>query len=132
MITKRSEFFMARKRVKHTDREWLDLILDCKQSSVTNQTWCEQHSMTIKTLAYHTQRLRRLGYEIPNKTPVSIPRGKQEVVCLQVSDGLSSLSPGESAPAAARIDFHGIRIDLSNHASQEAVSNIFHALLSLC
>ena len=131
---------MARKRVKHTDQEWLDLILDCKQSSVTNRIWCEQHSMTIKTLAYHTQRLRQLGYEIPNKIPVSVPheKQKQEVVCLQVSDGLSShrgmLSrpPGEFSPAAARIDFHGILIDLSNHASPEAVSNIFHALLSLC
>ena len=124
---------MARKRITHTDQEWLDLILDCKQSSMTNQTWCEQHSTTIKTLAYHTQRLRRLGYEIPNKATVS-PRGKQkqEVVCLQISDELSSLSHGEFSPAAARIDFHGIRIDLSNHASQEAVSNIFHALLSLC
>ena len=131
---------MARKRVRHTDQEWLDLILDCKKSSVTNQTWCEQHSTTIKALAYHTRRLRRLGYEIPNKTPVSVPREKQkqEVVCLQIPDGLSSpremssLPPGEFFPAAARIDFHGIRIDLSNHASQEAVTNIFHALLSLC
>ena len=125
---------MARKRIKHTDQEWLDLILDCKKSSVTNQTWCEQHSITIKALAYHTRRLRRLGYEIPNKTPVSVPREKQkqEVVCLQIPEELSALSPGESSPAAARIDFHGIRIDLSNHASQEAVSNIFHALLSLC
>ena len=131
---------MARKRVKHTDQEWLDLILDCKRSSVTNQTWCEQHSITIKTLAYHTRRLRRLGYEIPNKTPVSVPREKQkqEVVCLQIPDGppscrgMSSLLPEGSFPAAARIDFHGILIDLSNHASQEAVSNIFHALLPLC
>ena len=131
---------MARKRVKHTDQEWLDLILDCKKSSVTNQTWCEQHSITIKALAYHTQRLRRLGYDIPNKTPISIPREKQkqEVVCLQIPDelsacrGMSSLPSGEFSPAAARIDFHGILIDLSNHASQEAVTNIFHALLSLC
>ena len=131
---------MARKRIKHTDQEWLDLILDCKKSSVTNQTWCEQHSITIKALAYHTQRLRRLGYDIPNKTPISIPREKQkqEVVCLQVSDGspahrwMSSPSPGGSSLAAAHIDFHGILIDLSNHASQEAVTNIFHALLSLC
>ena len=131
---------MARKRIKHTDQEWLDLILDCKKSSATNQTWCEQHSITIKALAYHTRRLRQLGYEIPNKTPVSVPREKQkqEVVCLQIPDGwsplrgMSSLPPGESSPAAARIDFHGILIDLSNHASQEAVSNIFHALLSLC
>ena len=131
---------MARKRIRHTDQEWLDLILDCKKSSATNQAWCEQHSITIKALAYHTRRLRQLGYEIPNKTPVSVPREKQkqEVVCLQIPDewssrqGMSSLPPGESSPAAARIDFHGILIDLSNHASQEAVTNIFHALLSLC
>lgn len=131
---------MARKRIKRTDQEWMDLILDCKTSGVTNQAWCEQHSITAKTLTYHTRRLRQLGYEIPGKAPVSTLREKQkqEVVCLRLADGspssagLTPLPLGGSSPAAARVAFHGILIDLSNHASQEAVTNIFHALLSLC
>ena len=34
---------MAQKRIKRTDREWFDLIKDCKTSSLKVKIWCEQY-----------------------------------------------------------------------------------------
>lgn len=128
---------MAQKRIKRTDQEWFGLINDCRTSGLKVKTWCEQHNITAKALYYHIRQLRQKGYAIPQRAMVSISQEKQEVVCLDISDGISADVPVHPAmdaadPAAIRISFHGIHIEVSNHAGQETITNTFHALQVLC
>lgn len=128
---------MTQHRIKRTDQEWFDLIIDYQASRSKVCTWCEQHGITAKTLYYHTRRLRQKGYAILGKNAVSSHQEKQEVVCLGVSDEVPagtlphSVMDASHAPAVC-IDLHGIRIGISNHAAQETVQNTFRALQQLC
>ena len=70
---------------KHTEQEWLKLIQDCRNSSMTVKDWCSQHDLTVKALYYHTYQLRKKGYTIPNKTITSDRCEKHEIVCLDIT-----------------------------------------------
>ena len=129
---------MAQKRIKRTDQEWFDLIKDCKTSSLKVKIWCEQHGITAKAIDYHTRRLRRKGYTIPQRIPQTIPYEKQEVVCLDISKSLfagqeetASQNPWPSNAAALWLDFQGTPIGISNHAAKETIENTLLALRSL-
>lgn len=122
--------------MKLTDQEWLDLIRDCRSSSMTVQDWCSQHDLTVKAFYYHTHQLRKKGYAIPGKTISPASSEKQEIVCLNIADGGWTAPRGpvsETASGAAlSIDFHGITIGISNHAAQDTITNTLRALHSLC
>lgn len=127
------------KHSKHTDQEWFDLILESRTSELRVKDWCKQHNITGKALYYHTRRLREQGYDIPARTSAgSYP--KQEIVCFETAEGhrpsCSTLQGlhgfPDNFPAAARIDFHGIRIELSSYAGADSMANLFRTLLELC
>lgn len=130
---------MAQKRIKRTDQEWLDLIKDCKTSSLKVKIWCEQHGITAKAIDYHTRRLRQKGYTIPQRIPQTSPCAKQEVVCLDIPQSLfpgqeeiPSSNPWTANGAVLWFDFQGTQIEISNHAAQETIENTLLALRSLC
>lgn len=130
---------MAQKRMKRTDQEWFDLIRDCKTSSLKVKSWCEQHGITAKALAYHTRRLRQKGYTIPQRSTQTIPYEKQEVICLDIPKSISvgradgaPLVPWTTSAVALRLDFLGVPVEISNDAAQETITNTLLALRSLC
>ena len=97
--------------------------------------WCAQHEITVKAFYYHLHQLRQKGYDIPQRIAPGISQGRQEAFCLHLSDGRgtpSGMAHEAASGAAIRIDFHGVFIEVSNHAAQETISNIFHALHGLC
>lgn len=59
---------------------------------------------------------------------------KQEVFCLDLSEGLPMENPLLDTPCdtAIRINYHGTIIEVTNHAAQDTISNTFLALRSLC
>ncbi|WP_300695870.1 hypothetical protein [uncultured Phocaeicola sp.] len=63
------------------------LCIYCKTSSLKVKIWCEQHGITAKAIDYHTRRLRRKGYTIPQRIPQTFPCEKQEMVCLDATIG---------------------------------------------
>lgn len=127
---------MAKKRLKLTDQEWLDLIQDCKTSDLKVNTWCEQHGITLKALYYHAQQLRQKGYSIPQKEMASASGQTHDIFQLDISGAgnrAAVLKPVTgTADTAIRIDFHGVFLEISNHAAQDTIENTFHALRKLC
>lgn len=129
---------MAKKRIKRTDQEWFALIQDCKASDLNVSCWCEQHSITLKALYYHAQRLQQKGYSIPQKSMASPSGQEYDIIQLDLTGSRTEKRDGTLKPAvgtddtAIRIDFHGVFLEISNHAAQETITNTFHALLKLC
>lgn len=47
---------------------WLDVIRQCRASGLTNQIWCEQHDISLKSYYYWLSKIRKLAIEsIPRK-----------------------------------------------------------------
>ncbi len=49
------------KQVKLQD--WLDVIGQCRASGLTNQAWCEQHNISLKSYYYWIAKIRKLALE---------------------------------------------------------------------
>ena len=47
---------------------WLDVIRQCRASGLTNQAWCEQHDVSLKSYYYWIAKIRKLALEeLPRK-----------------------------------------------------------------
>ena len=47
---------------------WMDVIRQCRASGLTNQTWCEQHDISLKSYYYWLAKIRKLALEdLPRK-----------------------------------------------------------------
>ena len=47
---------------------WLDVIRQCRASGLTNQAWCEQHDISLKSYYYWIAKIRKLALEeLPRK-----------------------------------------------------------------
>ena len=48
---------------------WLDVIRQCRVSGLTNQAWCEQHDISLKSYYYWIAKVRKLALEeLPRKS----------------------------------------------------------------
>ena len=53
---------------------WLDVIRQCRASGLTNQVWCEQHDISLKSYYYWIAKIRKLALEeLPRKRNGSRP-----------------------------------------------------------
>ncbi|MCC8051042.1 MAG: transposase [Clostridiales bacterium] len=130
---------MARKYTKRSDQEWINLFQDCMDSGLTIKSWCRQHGITSKAFYYHRRQLRQRGYDIPQSSSSGNTRIQQEAFCISLSDerlavGNMPAGTGSSTAndAAVRIDFHGVSIEVSNHAAPDTITNTLSALRMLC
>ena len=91
-------------------RYWLDVIRQCRASGLTNQVWCEQHDISLKSYYYWIAKIRKLALEeLPRKRNGSRPVMEQ-----------TALLP-DGAPEFTEVSLHG-RQDFS--AAPAAVLHI--------
>lgn len=58
------------KQVKY--QYWLNVIHECRASGLTNQKWCEQNGISLKSYYYWISKFRKLAVEdLPRKEYVS-------------------------------------------------------------
>ena len=56
---------MAGKRTYHTDEEWLDLIMQCRQSGLSDAQWCRHNGIPDSSFYNAVSRLRKKACSIP-------------------------------------------------------------------
>jgi len=124
---------------RRTDREWLDLIQDCRTSGMSDKDWCDLHHIQRSSFYYHIRRFRDSACPIP-EAPHPVVSGKQEVVQLRISDSDSfpvSTPVGNhslefAGDTVIRLTVHDIRIEITNAAASETIANTLGALQRLC
>jgi hypothetical protein len=123
---------------RRTDQEWLELIQQCRTSGMSDKDWCEQYHIQRSSFYYHIRRLRDRACTIPEAS-LPVVRGKQEVVQIQFSDSDSFPvntpalnNPLEISDTVIRLTVHGIRIEITNAAAGEIITNTITALQRLC
>ena len=72
---------------------WLDVIRQCRASGLTNQAWCEQHHISLKSYYYWIAKIRKLALE-------ELSSGVRYIVLL--------ILPPAAGPTAHRIAVVGL------------------------
>ena len=127
------------KQPRRTDQEWLELIQECRTSGMSDKDWCDLHHIQRSSFYYHIRRFRDSACTIPEAS-LSVVHGKQEVVQLLISDSDSlpihtpalNNSLESAGDTVIRLTVHGIRIEITNAAAGETISNTITALQRLC
>lgn len=115
---------------------WMDVIRQCRASGLTNQTWCEQHDISLKSYYYWLAKIRKLALE-------DLPRKKNGIHTLKEQQpALLTDSPSDfaelplpvrhvshSAPAAI-LHIGSITVELYEDTSCRMLETILKAVQS--
>ncbi len=74
---------------RRSQAEWLQLIMECRNSGMTDRAWCEQHGILVSSFYNAVKRLRKKSCDIPyvsNKKPyvLDLTSHKQEAVQIDI------------------------------------------------
>ncbi len=142
---------MLKRNPRRSSKEWLQLITECRQSNLPDQTWCEQHDIPLSSFYNAVCRLRKEACMIPDSsyspqnTMIDFT-SRQDVVRVQIGepDALADdtvpeiVTPVLSTPSDTEPDFenpHTIELNIgpsilkiSNSADMELLSSIIRLL----
>ena len=113
---------------------WIDVIRQCRASGMTNQDWCEQHNISLKSYYYWLAKIRKLAIEdLPRKNyGIHVAPGPEEPV--MKSSEFTEISFPASASShtnpTAVIHIGNISVELFEHTSREQVVSILKAVQS--
>lgn len=115
---------------------WLDVIRQCRASGLTNQIWCEQHDISLKSYYYWLSKIRKLALEeLPRKkNGIHMYTGQQAAILTESSSEFTELSlPGRSISSsapAAKIHIGSITVELYEGTFAQMLENILKAVQS--
>lgn len=127
--------FTPDKQVKF--QYWLDVIRQCRASGLTNQAWCEQHNVSLKSYDYWIAKIRKLALEeLPRKHNGIHALNNQSTALLpEASSEFTEVSlPGRHAshsPPAAILHMGTMSIEIFEDTSCELLTTILKAV-QLC
>ena len=96
---------------RRSQEEWIQLIMECRNSGMTDRTWCEQHGILVSSFYNAVKRLRKKACDIPyvsNKKPyaLDLTAQKQEAVQIDLYPEtiLNQTVPAPQVTSAPHID----------------------------
>lgn len=124
------------RNAKRTQREWMDLIQECRTSGLGDKEWCEQHGIPISTFYTKITRLRRKACEIPAANRRVIRENQQVVPLPIIDEGLETCTSGvvpviTQSPAVV-LKVNDYSIEISNGAARDTILNTLSVLRLLC
>lgn len=115
---------------------WLDVIRQCRASGLTNQIWCEQHDISLKSYYYWLSKIRKLALEeLPRKkNGIHMCTDQQSSFFVGSSSEFAELSlPGRESPRlnpAAVLHAGSITVELYESTSAQMLETILKAVQS--
>ena len=114
---------------------WLDVIRQCRASGLTNQAWCEQHDISLKSYYYWIAKIRKMALEeLPRKNHGSRPVMEQTVPMLDAAPEFTEVSlrgrQDFSAAPAAVLHIGTVTVELFEDTSRELLEAIMKAVRS--
>ena len=132
------------KRQRRTANEQYQLIMECRNSGLSDYQWCTEHDINPGTFYNWVKRLRKNAcYEIPDATGRGAyrPTPKQDVVKLEViSDEQSSLIqstgsvmlPMKDISPSINITMGTVSINISNDIDPKLLSLVIKVVAGTC
>ena len=113
------------KQVKY--QYWLNVIHECRASGLTNQIWCEQNGISIKSYYYWLAKFRKLALEeLPRKAKPSaasiVPARNLPAIpsstFVEIPVVSTNAVPVSATGPSAVLKTGGITIELYEHTSE--------------
>lgn len=125
---------------RHSDKEWLDIIQECRNSGMSDKAWCEAHGIHPSKFYYHIRRLKTGVCEIADAAAVPSVSPKPEIVQVYpdkdpAEDPFFTRNPSAgilSSETAVRLSIGGCRVEIFNSAASETIYHTLAALRQLC
>ena len=113
---------------------WIDVIRQCRASGLTNQDWCEQHDISLKSYYYWLAKIRKLAIEDLPRKDYGIRAALSPEAPVTEASGFTEVSFPASTfshtDPAAVIHIGNISVELFEHTSRELVVSILKAVQS--
>lgn len=113
---------------------WLDVIRQCRASGMTNQEWCEQNGVSLKSYYYWLAKIRKLALDdLPRKQYVSALPAAQKTSALSEHPATFTELPLPNTAvfdtnAAAILHIGSVTVEIFEHTSSELISSIVKAV----
>lgn len=124
---------------RRTEQEWMDLIVECRKSGLSDRAWCQQQGIAPNTFYYHVKQLRERACVIPDIISDNTSEQIQEVVPIEIqnlnvyeSQRTASLANDHVDDVAIIVDYHGVNVKVINNASGSVIYETLNALRELC
>ena len=114
---------------------WLDVIRQCRASGLTNQAWCEQHDISLKSYYYWIAKIRKMALEeLPRKRNGSRPVMEQTALLPDAAAEFTEVSlrgrQDFTAAPAAVLHIGTVTVELFEDTSRELLEAIMKAVRS--
>ena len=114
---------------------WLDVIRQCRASGLTNQAWCEQHDISLKSYYYWIAKIRKLALEeLPRKNHGCRPVMERTVLLPDAAPEFTEVSlrgrQDSCADPAAVFHIDTVTVDLFEDTPRELLEAILKAVRS--
>lgn len=136
---------MAASRICHSDEEWMELIMECRSSGMSDVSWCRQNSIPASTFYNAVSRLRKKACSIPgplldgNKgRTLDLTSSSQDVVPIRIEPETSPATelasvrddPAQHFDNSYRIEvlLDGTSVRISNGADPALLSSVLSAI----
>ena len=127
---------------RRSQEEWIQLIMECRNSGMTDRTWCEQHGILVSSFYNAVKRLRKKACDIPyvlKKKPyaLDLTAQKQEAVQIDLYPEtiLNQTVPAPQVTSTPHIDnSHTIELmlgDVSLKVSNSAVPVLLQQIIRM-
>ncbi len=124
-----------------SQREWMELITQCRQSGLSDSEWCRINGIASSTFYNAVSRLRKKACEIPDASPASAGTldltARQDVVRIDIEPEQShcpaSPQPAMTVTAQHLDNSHTIEIlmpEMSVRINNQADPSLVAALMS--
>ena len=97
--------------------EWMDLVIQCRQSGLTDAAWCNEHGISPSCFYNAVTRLRKKACQIPDPAPkastLDLTSHKQDVVqiAIEPENSLEELLPHAGTGSMYLDNSHTIEIE---------------------
>lgn len=122
---------MAKKLI--SDEEWMDIILTCRKSGLSDHRWCQENGVAQSTFYKYAKKLRMQGGRLSPIVPipdchqvVQVSLHEEESPCIEHNDLHVTDGP------AISLHIHGIHMEIHNHADSRLLTNTLLALGDIC
>ena len=115
--------------------EWMELVIQCRQSGLTDAAWCNEHGISPSCFYNAVTRLRKKACQIPesaNKaSTLDLTSHKQDVVQIAIVNNPGSMSLLSGLRGSSAIIRYYCYIPCTSTLLQATACHIFHTLYVL-
>lgn len=127
------------RRPRTSPAEQYRLVMDCRQSGLSDSRWCEEHEIQPSTFYNWVNRLRKRGCEIPPPAGKDdfLPTPHQDVVRLDLIPEVPFMDVTSSEPVAIpssgcattlKLELNGAKLEVSNDVNQALLASVLRFL----